>query len=196
MRKTAIIISIAAALLTQVSCVGNKTEQSKTDTIAVSGPNKTAINDMSEYNLDGTVEVGGTKYSYEFAFQNDPSQPVVTTAEGYRYHDNAVLLIIRNGQETIFEHRFTKESFQSLIPAADYKRSVLAGFNFNYMQQDKHDRFYFIAVVGDPDETSDISYSIGIAIDRSGGIATSIVETIDTEPINNDLNQDPDEDDA
>ena len=196
MRKTAIIISIAAATIGFASCVGNKTEKTDSDTIEAAGPTMKAINDMAEYNLDGTVEVGGTQYTYEFAFQNDPSRPVVTTADGYRYHDNSVLLIIHSGQETIYEHTFTKESFQSLIPAADYKRSVLAGFNFNYMQQDRHDRFYFIAVVGDPDETSDISYSAGIAIDRSGGISTNIVETIDTEPINNNLNQDPDEFDA
>ena len=196
MRKTAIIISIAVAIIAFTSCVGNKTEKNNPDTIVATGPKISAINDMTEYNLDGAIEVNGTKYDYEFAFQNDPSLPVVTTAEGYRYHDNAVLLLIHCGQETVFEHTFTKESFSNLIPAGDYKRSVLVGFNFNYMQQDKHDRFYFIAVVGDPDETSDISYSIGIAIDRSGGIATSIVETIDTEPINNDLNQDPDEDDA
>ncbi|MBO4452205.1 MAG: DUF4738 domain-containing protein [Bacteroidaceae bacterium] len=196
MRKTAIIISIAAAIIGFASCVGNKTEKTDSDTLITSGPKMSAVNDMAEYNLDGTVEVGGTKYSYEFAFQNDPSQPVVTTAEGYKYHDNAVLLVIHSGKETIYEHTFTKESFQSLIPAADYKRSVLAGFNFNYMQQDRHDRFYFIAVVGDPDETSDISYSIGIAIDLNGGISTNIVETIDTEPINNDLNQDPNEYDA
>lgn len=195
MRKTAITISITAVCLF-TSCTGNKTAPSNQDTIVTNTVSKNTVNDMAEYSLDGKIEVEGTQYTYEFAFQNDPSQPLVTTAEGYKYHDNAVLLVIRRGQETVYEHTFTKESFQSLIPAADYKRSVLAGFNFNYMQQDHHDRFYFIAVVGDPDETSDISYSIGIAIDRSGGIATSIVETIDTEPINNDLNQDPDEDDA
>lgn len=196
MRKIAIIISIAVALFTQVSCVGNQTEKVQTDTIYGPQISKTEVNNMAEYNLDGTVEVGGTKYNYEFAFRNDSQLPVVTTSEGYRYHDNAVLLSIKQGQQTVFEHKFTKEAFQSLIPVADYKQSVLAGFNFNYMQQDKHDRFYFIAVVGDPDETSDLSYSIGIAIDRNGNFVTNIVETIDTEPINNNLNQDPNEDDA
>ena len=195
MKKTAIIISIAAiSLLT--SCFGNKTEKTSQDSIPTSAVSKDAVNDMAEYSLSGEIEVEGTKYTYEFAFQNDPSLPVVTTAEGYRYHDNAVQLVISRGQETVYEHTLTKESFQSLIPAADYKRSVLAGFNFNYMQQDRHDRFYFIAVVGDPDETSDISYSVGIAIDRSGNVTTNIVETIDTEPINDNLNQDPNEYDA
>ena len=195
MRKSSFAISIAAICLF-IGCSGNKTAPTSQDTIAVSPVSTTAINDMAEYNLEGQVEVEGVKYDYEFAFRNVTDLPVVTTSEGYRYHDNSVLLLIHCGQETVFEHTFTKQSFSNLIPAGDYKRSVLAGFNFNYMQQDKHDRFYFIAVVGDPDETSDISYSIGIAIDRSGSIATSIVETIDTEPINNDLNQDPDEDDA
>lgn len=195
MRKSSFAISIAAICLF-IGCSGNKTALTSQDTIAVSPVSTTAINDMAEYNLEGQVEVEGVKYDYEFAFRNVTDLPVVTTSEGYRYHDNEVLLIISRGKETLYEHTFTKESFQSLIPAVDYKRSVLAGFNFNYMQQDKHDRFYFIAVVGDPDETSDISYSVGIAIDRNGGISTSIVETIDTEPINNDLNQDPDEDDA
>ena len=195
MRKTTIAISIAAVCLF-ASCTGNKTATTTHDTITTTTVSKNAVNDMTPYSLDGQIEVEGVTYTYEFAFQNDTSQPIVTTAEGYKYHDNAVLLVIRRGQETVYEHTFTKESFQSLIPAADYKRSVLAGFNFNYMQQDRHDRFYFIAVVGDPDETSDISYSVGIAIDRNGGIATSIVETVETEPINNDLNQDPDEDDA
>lgn len=195
MRKSSFAISIAAICLF-IGCSGNKTAPTSQDTIAVSPVSTTAINDMAEYNLEGQVEVEGVKYDYEFAFRNVTDLPVVTTSEGYRYHDNEVLLIICRGKETLYEHTFTKESFQSLIPAVDYKRSVLAGFNFNYMQQDKHDRFYFIAVVGDPDETSDISYSVGIAIDRNGGISTSIVETIDTEPINNDLNQDPDEDDA
>lgn len=195
MRKSSFAISIAAICLF-IGCSGNKTAPTSQDTIAVSPVSTTAINDMAEYNLEGQVEVEGVKYDYEFAFRNVTDLPVVTTSEGYRYHDNEVLLIISRGKETLYEHTFTKESFQSLIPAVDYKRSVLAGFNFNYMQQDKHDRFYFIAVVGDPDETSDISYSVGIAIDRNGGISTSIVETIDTEPINNDLNQDPDEDDA
>ena len=196
MRKTAIIISIAAATIGFASCVGNKTEKTDSDTLITSEPKKNAVNDMAEYSLNGQIEVEGVKYDYDFAFQNNTTLPVVTTADGYRYHDNSVLLVISRGQETVYEHTFTKESFQSLIPAADYKRSVLAGFNFNYMQQDRHDRFYFIAVVGDPDETSDISYSVGIAIDRNGGISTNIVETIDTEPINNNLNQDPDEFDA
>lgn len=187
---------IASVTCIFVSCIGNTTDKSGADTIKTSQVSKNTVNKMPEYNLEGEVVVDGEKYTYEFAFNNNTKLPVVTTDEGYKYYDNSVKLYINRGQETVYEHTFTKEAFQSLIPATDYKRSVLAGFNFNYMQQDKHDRFYFIAVVGDPDETSDISYSVGIAIDKSGGISTSIVQTVDTEPINNNLNQDPNEFDA
>lgn len=195
MRKTTFAISIAAICLL-TNCTGNNTTQNDQDTIVNNSISKNTVNKMSEYNLEGEVVVDGDKYTYEFVFNNDTKLPIVTTAEGYKYNDNSVKLYINRGQEIVYEHTFTKESFANLIPAADYQRSVLAGFNFNYMQQDKHDRFYFIAVVGDPDETSDISYSVGIAIDKNGGVATSIVETIETEPINDNLNQDPDEFDA
>ncbi len=178
------------------ACTIGNSDKDRQDSVKSVVPSKSTVNSMSEYNLDGSVEVGGTKYNYEFAFNNDKSLPVVVTEEGLKYYDNNVKLYINKGSETVYEHTFTKESFLSLIPAADYKRAVLAGFNFNYMQEDKHDRFYFIAVVGDPDETSDLSYSIGIAIDKSGNISTSIVTSVDTEPMNDNLNQDPDEDDA
>lgn len=196
MKRTAFILATMSIGLMFCACTTGNSDKDRQDSVKSVVPSKNTVNSMSEYNLDGTVEVGGTKYNYEFAFNNDKSLPVVVTEEGLKYYDNNVKLYINKGSETVYEHTFTKESFQNLIPAADYKRAVLAGFNFNYMQEDKHDRFYFIAVVGDPDETSDLSYSIGIAIDKSGGISTSIVTSVDTEPMNDSLNQDPNEYDA
>ena len=64
------------------------------------------------------------------------------------------------------------------------------------MELGKHDKFHFIAVVGDPDETTDIAYSIAIDINPDYSISTRIVNNVDTEPISNDMNVDPDEDDA
>lgn len=196
MKRTALILAITGIGLMLGACTGNNTEKNKGNQTDSTQIYRNSVNVMHEYNLDGTVEVGGVKYNYEFAFNNDKTLPVVVTSDGLKYYDNHVKLYINKGSETVYEHTFTKESFQNLIPAADYKRSVLAGFNFNYIQEDKHDRFYFIAVVGDPDETSDISYSIGIAIDKNGNISTSIVTNTDIEPMNSDLNKDPDEYDA
>lgn len=197
MRKTASIIIISCLSLAVCSCGGKPTAENENEqqssSVAVA---EDGASNMEEYNLSGTVEVDGMRYDYEFSFNNDPTLPVVTTAEGQKYHDNNVRLIISRGNETVYDHKFTKESFVNAVPAKDFKRSVLAGFNFNYMQQDKHDRFYFIAVVGDPDETSDISHSVGIAIDKSGTMSYSAVQSIDVESMDGSLNQDPDENDA
>jgi len=196
MKQTAFLLAIMNIGLMFCACTGGTAEKNKESIAKTTQTDRKAVNVMHEYNLDGTVEVGGSKYDYEFAFNNDKKLPIVITSEGLKYYDNHVKLYINKGSQTVYEHTFTKESFRNLIPEGDYKRSVLAGFNFNYIQEDKHDRFYFIAVVGDPDETSDISYSIGIAIDKNGGISTSIVTNTDIEPINSDLNKDPDEYDA
>ncbi len=196
MKRNVFILAIVNIGLMFCACTGGTSEKNKESQTAPVQTDRNAVNAMHEYNLDGTVEVGGVKYTYEFAFNNDKELPVVVVGEGLKYYDNHVKLYINKGSQTVYEHTFTKESFRGLIPAKDYQRSVLAGFNFNYIQENKHDRFYFIAVVGDPDETSDLSYSIGIAIDRNGGISTSIETDTDIEPVNHGLNKDPDEFDA
>jgi len=196
MKRLIQMMMIIGAIVGLCSCTGQQTSQTTSDSIPDHQLSKNDIHKMSAYYLDGEVEVDGLKYQYEIAFDNDTQQPVVTTEEGYQYYDNVVRLIISRGTATIYEHTFTKASFEQLVPAADYQRSVLAGFNFNYMQQDRHDRFYFIAVIGDPDETSDINYSVGLAIDKDGHVSKSIVHSVDTEPMTNGLNQDPNENDA
>ncbi len=196
MKRTAFILAIMNIGLVFCSCNSGTAEKDRQSPAEPVQTDRNAVNAMHEYNLDGTVVVEGVKYTYEFAFNNDKNLPVVVVGDGLKYYDNHVKLYISKGAEAVYEHTFTKESFRDLIPADDYRRSVLAGFNFNYIQEDKHDRFYFIAVVGDPDETSDTSYSIGIAIDRNGGISTSIVTDTDIEPENSGLNKDPGEYDA
>ncbi len=158
-----------------------KTGTGETDTQSELA-SKDAVNTMNDFNLDGNVEVDGRKYDYEFAFEADRHLPVVITTDGYRYYDNHVKLIISQGNHTVVEHTFTKQSFEGLIPGRDYKHSVLAGFNRNYMKQDKHDRFYFVAVVGDPDESGDINHTVGISIDTDGHISTSLLQNVDTDP--------------
>ena len=122
----------------------------------------------------------------------------VPSSEGYKYYDNYVELTIYKGKtdEVEFTHTFNTNSFKQYIPENIQAQSSLVGFNFNYMEFGKHDKFHFIAVVGDPDETTDIAYSIAIDINPDYSISTRIVNNVDTEPISNDMNVDPDEDDA
>ena len=196
MQRKSIILLVATMCL--AACGGNGSADVAKVEDTESGVTMDGINTMSDFNLDGDVEVDGRKYTYEFAFRSDESLPVVTNAEGFRYHDNRVKLLISQGQQVVYEHTFTKESFRDLVPAKDYQRSVLAGFNRNYMKEGQHDRFYFVAVVGDPDENGDISHTIGIAVDTHGGMSTELIKNVDTDtsPTSGAANSDPDEDAA
>ena len=196
MKRTFLFTTIIASTLLLGSCAGNTSQPDENDSTAVVSKASGKPEVMNEYRNEGDVEVGGEKFHWEFSFDNDRQLPVVTTDDGLRYYDNHVVLVITQGQATVYEHTFTKEAFRDLIPEADYRRSVLAGFNFNYMQEDRHDRFYFIAVVGDPDETVGLEHSVAINIDRSGAYSTAIVDVTDVESNNPELNRDPDEDDA
>lgn len=180
------------------SCVNDTQKEGQTTDVTAELPSKDVVNAMNDFNLSGEMEVDGRRYEYEFAFDSDPNLPIVTTAEGFRYYDNHVKLIISQGQHVVVERTFTKEAFRELVSARDFQHSVLAGFNRNYMREDRHDAFYFVAVVGDPDESGDISHTIGITIDTHGGIATELIHNVDTDtpPSTDDASADPDEDAA
>lgn len=196
MQRKGIMMLVATMCL--AACGGNQTSDVTKPEESESAVSIDRINTMSDFSLDGTMDVEGRNYSYEFAFRSDESLPVVTNAEGFRYYDNRVKLIISLGQQVVYEHTFTRESFRDLVPAGDYQRSVLAGFNRNYMKEGQHDRFYFVAVVGDPDENGDISHTIGIAVDTHGGVSTELIRNVDTDtpPTSGTENSDPDEDAA
>lgn len=191
------LLLLSAPFAMCLSCGESKTEKSEQDSIACQiDPNVTQA--LAEYSITDTVTVRGALYTYEFSFHNDKSAPVITNAEGLHYYQNDVVLTIYRGRssEEIFTHNFKKEEFKQYVPDGLYENTTIAGFNFNYMELGKHDAFHFITVVGDPDETSDIAYNIAIDISVDLNISTRIVNNIDTEPITDDMNIDPTEDDA
>lgn len=195
-----ILTSIATVLFlaSLFSCTGSSDKEKAPDSTYVEVDPATIIQSLEDYTRQGDMTVNDTKYTYYLTFETNKSLPIVTNHEGYRYYDNQVELAIykEKSNDLVYDHIFTKESFQSLVPASNYDQLALVGFNFNYLMDDKHDKFYFIGVVGDPDDTSDIIYSIGIAITTSGEISTSIIPDIDADPHHNDINVDPEEFDA
>lgn len=198
MNKSLTSIVSILLLTSMCACTGNTEKENDSDSTYVEVDPATIIQSLEDYTLNGDIDVNGTKYTYYLTFETDKSLPVITNHEGYRYYDNKVELAIYKAKsnELVYDHTFTKESFKNLVPSGNFEHLSLVGFNFNYLMDDKHDRFYFIGVVGDPDDTSDIMYSIGIAITASGEISTSIIQDIDVDPEHNDMNVDPDEFDA
>lgn len=198
--KTTNILSIAALSLLMLSTTacGDSSKKSENNEVKETKINPNVPQSVPEYSKSDTITVKGKLYTYEFKFHNDKQSPLITNSEGYKYYDNYVELTIYKGKtdEVEFTHTFNTNSFKQYIPENIQAQSSLVGFNFNYMELGKNDKFHFIAVVGDPDETTDIAYSIAIDINPDYSISTRIVNNVDTEPISNDMNVDPDENDA
>lgn len=189
-----LVVATAALVL---SCAGNATDADTTDSISTDsiGPK---VRSVGEYTLQDTVTIQGVLYSYELSFHTDKSSPTITNYEGINYYESEATLTIYQGKgsDVFYTHNFTKETFRQYVSEDQYDHCTLAGMNFNYMELGKHDCFHFIAVVGDPDETADATYSIAIDISKSGTMTLRKVNDIDTAPISDGMNIDPDEDDA
>lgn len=199
MRKTRhfIYIIVAATTAAMMSCAGSTTGSTDTDTIA-NDNNKQKVHAINEYTLNDTVTVQGVLYTYELNFHTNKSAPTIFNYEGIEYYESEATLTIYQGKgsDVFYTHNFTKETLRQYVPEDAYDHNTLVGMNFNYMELGKHDSFHFIAVVGDPDETADTAYSVAIDISKSGEMSLRKVSDIDTAPISEGLNIDPDEDDA
>lgn len=192
--KLSIVPIFAGIVAVASSCGGTSTPTNQADSTSVSKTEET-IHALNEFDMKDTTTVNGKLYQYDFSFKNDKSLPVIQNSFGYKYYDNVVLLALYEDKTKIYTHRFTKESFRSMIPAADYEKSALLGFNFNYLKAEEHSKFHFIASVGDCDESGKVTYSIAVDISVSGEISLSIVNDIETGPQFDNMDVNPSEED-
>ena len=72
----------------------------------------------------------------------------------------------------IYSTTFTKATFKNFIPEEIYETIVLMGFNFNYNKENEHDKFYFVASVGDPDD-EEYYIPIDISVTVNGELSLS-----------------------
>lgn len=143
---------------------------------------------MNQYTNNSEVEVNGNKYYYSYEFSPSKSLPIVTNSSERKYYDNQIKLSITKDGNNIYSTTFTKATFKNFIPEEIYETIVLMGFNFNYNKENEHDKFYFVASVGDPDDEEyyipiDISVtvngelSLSKFIDSNNGPASSTLST-------------------
>ena len=109
---------------------------------------------------------------------------LVRNTQGDEYRDGQVTLLVRQGERTVFSRTFRKEDFSQLVPSKFMDTSALVGFSYNYTKLDDHSALYFIATVGDPDETADIAYPVQVRITPAGTMTMEKATNLDTEPIN------------
>jgi len=189
MKKThTILTALATALLT--ACGGPKEQKAGERTVEATDP-ETGITDLRELHVQDSVRLGGHTYRYRYDFVPNDSMPVVRNPQGDDYHDNQVTLVVTQGQRTIVSRTFTKHDFSDLMPHDFISASALVGFTYNYTKADATDALYFIATVGDPDETADISFPVQLKITPTGAITHEKATGLDTEPISPGLTIDP-----
>ena len=174
---------LCATVMLAYSC-GNTVQQQNSVTETDSIQTEYIIGMLREQHISNNIKLGDVEYTYKYDFTYDESLPTVRNPQGDDYYDNKVRLSIQQGETEIFTRTFTKNDFRNIVPSKFLSSSALVGFTFNYTKTDKTDAFYFIATVGDPDETADMVFPIQIRISPSGNISMEKAENLDTEPIN------------
>ncbi len=161
-------ILFALLAIGMMAC-NSKKEEPKTTTHTVDAPvvNIPDTIRMDTYRNGDKITVNNEEYDYSYVFASSDELPIVKTSANGKYYDNTLKLTIKKGDVTVYSHTFTKASFKRFIPERLYPTIVLMGFNFNYNKQDLHDKFYFVASVGDPDD-EEFNIPIDVSIDRNG----------------------------
>lgn len=179
-----------------ISCKDSSPVKTESPTITEETDSVTGITTMRGYETTDTVRINGALYRYTFNFAPDDSLPVIVNTVGQTYRDNMVRLTIKKDSTTIYAHTFTKKSFEGIVPKKFMATSALVGFNYNITKTDNPGKFFFIATVGDPDETAELSFPMEVIITTDGQMNIIKAENIETEPIIHGMTVDPEEDGA
>lgn len=193
--KTTKFIAFALFAITLSSC-GNKVKESqKADERMVEEVDSaTGVIRLTSYAYNDTIHIDDKTYSYDFAFSSVDSLPVITNSQGVQYYDNEVKLTIKRDSTIIYSHTFRKHDFNDIVPSDFLKASSLVGFNYNVIKRDDRSALYFIAMVGDPDESAEITYPVEIKISTGGAMSMEHAKDLETEPLHSGMNQDPNDD--
>lgn len=192
--KLANLITMGLIATAITACNSNNKTSAVVDEVSVDTINPNAINSLSEYDNSGKHTIGNSTFQYTYSFKNDKSLDIVKNPLDYQYYDNKATLTITQGGRSIVNRTFTKEDFKSKVPANFYKVSGLVGFCYNFDKENNKDAIYFIATIGDPDQSADTTCAIEIKITSSGVISFDLLQDRDTAPINEGMTVDPNPD--
>ncbi|MBR0047585.1 MAG: DUF4738 domain-containing protein [Bacteroidaceae bacterium] len=186
----------AAALLAlmTVAC-DNTPKPAPTERVVEDTDPTTGVITLRNYTIKDTIKVGGALYHYTCAFESVDTMPVLINPQGLEYHESRVRIDIRRDSTHVFNKTFYKSNFHEYVPANVLKTSTMVGVNYNFIKgEEDRSAFYFIVTVGDPDETSDMSYPLELKVATDGSYSFKKAENLETEPLRPGLNIDPGED--
>jgi len=124
--------------------------------------------------------------------ESNDTLPIIINADGAKYYDNAVNLIIwRDDSIKILHKVFLKKDFTDYVSNKYLQKSGLVGFSYNPIKGNDSNALYFLATIGDPDESAGVNFPIEIRISTTGAISMQKAEYIETEPLQKGLNEEP-----
>ena len=192
--KTLKIAVTALLLIMAMGCKEEKKSNLPTRQVEVTDPN-TGVITLRDYTIADTIAINGKVYDYSCRFEPVDSMPILINPQGLEYKESRVSIEISHDSTKVFGKTFYKKDFSNIVPADFLKSSTVVGVNYNYTKRDiDRSAFYFIITVGDPDETSDMSYPIELKVDPNGTFTLKKAENLETGPITQGLNIDPSED--
>lgn len=184
------VFTACVCLALSVACSRNaggaeSTDGEKSDSLV------SHVSCLPEKDGKGSHVVGSNKLSYEYHFVNDKSLPVVVNTMEYQYYDNRVNLTIGDGKRQDVRLTFTKNTFRDYVPEKFLKKSGLIGFCYNYDKENDRSAVFFIATIGDPDLSTDMSYALEVRVMSDGTYSVSELKDRDTLPVKEGMTVDP-----
>ncbi len=180
MKKILYLLCLAGMICSCNNSVKPQQETAAEDSVTI----ENTIGKLREMHIQKEITLAGKKYKYRYDFACDESLPVVRNPQGDDYYDNKVTLRIEHNGKEFFNRTFTKTDFSQIVPKNFMQSSALIGFTYNYTSDENSDALYFIATVGDPDESADMTFPIQLHISPDGNLKMEKAVNLDTEPIN------------
>ena len=194
MKKLKIMALPILATIAMTACKSEQKPPVEERVTEYTDPN-TGIISLRAYTLSDSITIGGKLYHYTYTLEHVDSMPILINPQGLEYHESRVKIAINSENGEIFNKTFYKNNFREQVPADFLKSSTMVGVNYNFTKRDEdRSAFYFIVTVGDPDETSDMTYSLELKVATDGSYSLKKAENLETEPLRPGLNIDPQED--
>ncbi len=133
--------------------------------------------------LDNTDEKerfawGDSYYEARLIRTADKSAALVEDAEGTKYYDNAIRLILTGSAGKVLDRVFHKSDFASFISSSYLSLSHCALVSI-YFREVEDNLAVFIATVGSPDYMDDEFILVELKVDKQGGVALQKIEELE-----------------
>lgn len=132
MKKVSYLLVVMGTFIL-TGCSNNDTSKKTDDTriLMQDTTDNNGLQRMQSSNNQQTVRFKGKEYNVSLNRTPDDELARVESEVGNTFVDNQITLNITRGTEKVFNKKFTKNTFASVVPADFMKKSILEGMVFD-----------------------------------------------------------------